>query len=570
MKRTHKLLAVLLAVALIVLPACSKSDSGTDGNTGSDNTSKTNEGGESSANTGGNGEEPVKDPMARYAETVTFSTGIAVKQDPKLPEGATYENNALTKYIEDKLNVKRSIAWQVSADTPNAFRDKVSIAIASNDIPDVLVLDNQEQLRKLVENDMIEDLTSVYNDYASEEIKGYYEQAARNPLDAVTFDGKIMAIPDVQNQSDGMQLVWIRQDWLDKLKLPGPQTFDDLVAINKAFVEQDPDGNGKKDTFGIQLGQDPRNDALFNAQNAYTKIWVKGEDGSVTFGGIQPEAKAALARFAELYKAGLLDKEFAVKDFGKVTENVANGKQGIFDFPWWAPWWPLQDTLKNNSAAEWKPYALKDKNGVFVGTAGAVSTHFVVVKKGYAHPEAVMKILNLTNDYQHYRNKELLDLRSKPAAEGGYKEADPFAWPVFIYQGYTDPMPRFYVNINKVLTGEAGVETLNAEEKGDYDLEMKFQAEGKKDLAAWATHVSKLEACKLLATEKQNQVYSEFTGTTDTMAKKWSTLEDMQKQAYLKIIMGQEPVDYFDIFVKDWKAQGGEQIIKEINEQLNS
>lgn len=40
----------------------------------------------------------------------------------------------------------------------------------------------------------------------------------------------------------------------------------------------------------------------------------------------------------------------------------------------------------------------------------------------------------------------------------------------------------------------------------------------------------------------------------------------MEKQVYTNIIYGNESIDAFDKFVEDWKAQGGEQITKEINE----
>ena len=42
----------------------------------------------------------------------------------------------------------------------------------------------------------------------------------------------------------------IRKDWLDKLGLKVPTTTDELMAVMKAFTFNDPDGNGKADTYG--------------------------------------------------------------------------------------------------------------------------------------------------------------------------------------------------------------------------------------------------------------------------------------------------------------------------------
>jgi putative aldouronate transport system substrate-binding protein len=43
----------------------------------------------------------------------------------------------------------------------------------------------------------------------------------------------------------------IRKDWLDKLGLKAPTNLDELMVVAKAFTENDPDGNGKKDTYGF-------------------------------------------------------------------------------------------------------------------------------------------------------------------------------------------------------------------------------------------------------------------------------------------------------------------------------
>ena len=39
----------------------------------------------------------------------------------------------------------------------------------------------------------------------------------------------------------------------------------------------------------------------------------------------------------------------------------------------------------------------------------------------------------------------------------------------------------------------------------------------------------------------------------------------MEKQTYTNIIYGNEPIEAFDTFVEEWKAQGGDQITEEVN-----
>jgi multiple sugar transport system substrate-binding protein len=45
----------------------------------------------------------------------------------------------------------------------------------------------------------------------------------------------------------------VRKDWLDKLGLQPPKTWDDLAKVAQAFTAQDPDGDGKKDTYGLAV-----------------------------------------------------------------------------------------------------------------------------------------------------------------------------------------------------------------------------------------------------------------------------------------------------------------------------
>ena len=57
-----------------------------------------------------------------------------------------------------------------------------------------------------------------------------------------------------------------------------------------------------------------------------------------------------------------------------------------------------------------------------------------------------------------------------------------------------------------------------------------------------------------------------YPATTTTMSMNWSSLEDLENQMLLKIIMGEENIDAFDDFVKSWNSMGGEQITREVND----
>jgi len=52
---------------------------------------------------------------------------------------------------------------------------------------------------------------------------------------------------------------------------------------------------------------------------------------------------------------------------------------------------------------------------------------------------------------------------------------------------------------------------------------------------------------------------------TPTMLERWALLQKLESEAFVKIIAGAEPIDYFDRFVEDWFANGGTEITAEVN-----
>lgn len=63
-------------------------------------------------------------------------------------------------------------------------------------------------------------------------------------------------------------------------------------------------------------------------------------------------------------------------------------------------------------------------------------------------------------------------------------------------------------------------------------------------------------------------MFSVTYNQTPTMETKWANLKKLEDETVLKIILGQAPIDSFDKFVKDWKAQGGDEITAEVAELL--
>ncbi|MCJ8013632.1 extracellular solute-binding protein [Paenibacillus sp. KQZ6P-2] len=504
------------------------------------------------------------DPYGKYDQSVSLKIAKAYNtKDLNLPNGDTVENNEYIRYVEKKLNVKVTEAWQV--ETSDAYNQKIGVSIAGRDLPDAFIV-NEQQLKQLVAADLIEDLTDAYKNNANDYIRGLYDSYDNRVLGRATFNGKLMALPSTQIGQQ-FNIVWIRQDWLDTLGLKPPQTLDDLVNIAKTFIDKDASGKGTVGMTGIpQLagwnavhGFDP----ILGALNAYKSQWIKDASGNIVYSSTLPEMKTALGKLHDLYAQGIIDKEFAVRK--DPNELVANNKVGIVFGPWWIPYSPLPDSLKNDPKAEWKPFlAPLDENGKFNVPDQDPTGSFLVVRKGYEHPEAVVRVLNVEYDGIRQFDPEAKDIyKDVPGIAGNWA-----LWPFTLQVGPEDTVYQTHLELKKAIDAKEP-SSLNAELKLYYDDYMKNQENPKKDLNAWSNAMSRMDGSALMGSDKINVKRNVFFGKTKTMGTKWAVLQKLESETFLKIIMGDAPLDSFDSFVTQWNNLGGKQIIEEIGQELN-
>lgn len=133
-------------------------------------------------------------PYGAYPELVTYTLGqMSGANNSNLPEGDTYEDNAYTRYLRKMLNIQNDNIYMESEDRYSEF---VNIIVKDQTLPDILVVSDRETLKELVDNDLIEDLTEVYEKCTSPRIKEMYGSYGGELLEAGKFDGKLMAVPE--------------------------------------------------------------------------------------------------------------------------------------------------------------------------------------------------------------------------------------------------------------------------------------------------------------------------------------------------------------------------------------
>ena len=511
-------------------------------------------------------------PYGKYPEQLTYTLGkLSGANNSNLPDGETYENNAYTRLLNERLNVQNQDVFEAMDEQ---YTDNVTMVIAQNDLPDVMIVEDLDELQYLVDNDMIADLTDSYNNCMSDTIKNIYGSYGRDILDVVTFDGKIMAIPET-NISDGPNLIWLRKDWMDALGLSAPRTLSDVEEIIRQFKEKDPGHNGEGNTVGLVCdtslcggcgySSEYTLDIIFAAYGAFPKQWIYDEDGNVVYGSVQPEAKEALAHIHELYKEGILDQDFLMRTSSNLIELIVDGQCGSFFGPWWAPNNPLMQAVEQNKDAEWQPYLIAtEESGLTSYHTQNPSGKYIVVRKGYEYPEIACKIVSVLFDYLRYNdrdNQEIVDY---------YKEnVDPTARPFAINVDYNNALQICYGELNHVFAGDKSADDLNVLEYSYYEACESYLKDAENASAEdWAAYTSRITACKILNDGRTNKVESLYFGETETMVTDWWSLENLESDTYLKIVTGESSLDEFDRFVENWYQNGGETITKEVRAEI--
>ena len=521
-------------------------------------------------------EEARTTPFGAYPETIEYTLGkMTSVNNSNMPENDTYTDNAYTRYIKSVINVQNVDVFEAN---DSQYDTNVSMVISMGSLPDIMVVSSQDEVEQLEEAGLIEDLTESYNNCISDRIRKMYESYGDSLKDMVTYDGKIMALPET-NITDGPNLVWLRKDWMDKLGLSEPHTIDDVVNIVKHFISEDPgnngvDASGKPNTVGLAVDTDVTGecgyssefllDIIFACFGAYPKQWIMNDDGEIVYGSVTNEAKEALSYISSLYNQGVIDNDFLLRTSTNICELIENGLCGSFFGPWWAPNNPLANAVSRNPDADWQPYLIAtDSDGTTSYHSQNPCYKYVVVRKGYEHPEIAAKMISVMFD------KVRFDCTDSEEFKNYYQlNVEPTARPLSINVDYNNALSICYRNIDATISGRKNPDSLELLERSFYDACSEYIKNANKTSTQWAAYMSRIKACSLIAQDNIKVVDSLYFKTTDTMKSHWWRLKAKEKEAYLKIISGEEDISYFDTFVKEWNEQGGQTITSEVSESM--
>lgn len=508
----------------------------------------------------------------KYDPEVTITTAWGIDPELKFKNGESMENNVATKWAKEKFGINIKSLWSVT-DTNGAFATKLRLAMSSGqEMPDVVTVGDNLLAQDLIDSGMYQEVGPLFDKYASDTWKKAMEQDP-NVWNQYSRDGKRMGIPVLDYAYNNDYLLWIRQDWLDKLNMKAPKTVDELEAVMEAFKNNNPDGLAPDKVTPLSIGfktsmntwmGDPS--WIFGAYGTLPFQWNLGADGKLEYGSINPGMKQGLAKLSEWLKKGYIPQEAALWDENKTAEPAVAGTAGIIPGPYWMSGWPLSDTVKNVPSAVWKPIEIP------VGPEGKAMRHgtqfvngVVLIKKDMEHPEAFFT-------YENYLFDNYADPAPGSPYDNGLFEKYDYQLDADGKQMPIDQIEGGYVNVVRYLLVRDGARIPDAQMKALLNLADGKEPETKLEKDVAVNYGKETPAAaKVLLGQKEISFKNMFTGpTTTTMKSKLDYLNKIENQAFNEIIYGKNPVDAFDTFVQTWKSGGGDQITQEVNEWYES
>lgn len=448
------------------------------------------------------------------------------------------------KYIEEKFNVKLK---NIRIDRTN-WKDQLNVFLASGEVPDVWLLWGVADVSTYSKQELLSELPV-------EEIKANIPDLAhfvdeKNPAawNDGLIDGKSYGIPITFLDGAYPNLPYYNENWLKAIGYDEPpKTLAEFEDVMYKFRNNDPDGNGKKDTYGITgkgAGNIPDSfQSVFGAFDIAPGYWGLNEAGDLQFGLTTEQSRQALKVLNKWFKDGIIDPEFITADGKK--EEFANGLVGVtHDF--WNYHRPSVQEQEKQTKSNYFPRvagkALANEGYVGHVTAQGITSNYfgmgIDVEKTPGKREKIWEILNaMYSDVEtmtflsfgeegvHYDVVDGLPVKKPETADqlknmgiGAYYGLLPGRAPKF------EPMRLPQVDLD----WREGVTA---------DVPMLF-----------------------------NLVKFNLPSSGN-----YPDLQSLEKQYFIKFITGEVDLDSgFDKFVEEWKKAGGEVLTKEANEIYKS
>lgn len=487
----------------------------------------------------------------------------------KYEPGDDINENPMIQLGIDKLNIK--IDYKILGNSYEDYINKIRLALSGADeLPDVIPVYDRGLLSEMIDSGQVKEISTELLTKMPERLKQIYQNYAETFL-PVERAGKVYGLA-ISPALAETQVLFIRQDWLERLDVKAPTNLEEFEQVIAAFSTQDPDGNGKNDTYGFSysgngiystgwLG-DPA--MIFSSMSGkfIPGNWELDAEGKLTYGSLNLGNKKALEKMQEWHQKGWIIPDAALTNDWGAMEQFQEGKVGmVIGRPEYLL--DAQKVMEDDPTAKVKAYpTIVQANGETTYQRAEVNDGWFLFNKDFDAMDTFFNYYDwlydiafgtgdfqygyLENyDYDQVEGQIVFDKEQfEPAKEG--QVFDPTK------AIFTKNMPKIdsmqpYINITEGLAPKTAIE-----------YKAQIAIEKQPEL---------IEAYQIADATKESLSENKFKGAqTPTMKKKWYKLQLLEKQIYTDIIYGKESISSFDTFVEKWYAEGGQEITEEVND----
>ncbi len=283
--------------------------------------------------------------------------------------------------------------------------EAVNLMMATGDFPDLITLDASHFLvRTLIEGGYVYSMDELIEMYEP----GFADEIPEAVRTAGTYDDGVLwgmvglVAPEWKYEGEepydlGNHAYNVRLDIWQELGCPSIATPDDLYNTLKLFKEKYPTMNGKESVGIVGYGTNADGTLLTMGYSFGLKqyISVNESTGVVTSRYEDPNYEEFILYMNKLYREGLLDPEFFVKDTQQQTSTLANN---AFMMPY--VWHTLDDAnalLREENPdsvfVSIPPMSATGEEYAFAGSSLMKGESITLIPKTCSDPEAAMRLI---------------------------------------------------------------------------------------------------------------------------------------------------------------------------------
>ena len=559
---------------------------------------------------GGGDEKPevVDTRYEKFDPPITLTTTRTAGSADQLD---AWKQHPYIVWCEEKLGIIWEAKYVASSNDDHV--QQLTLLANSNDLPDVLA-DGSDIFPELYRGNYLRVIEDDINAYGSPMVKhifNEYKTTLGNDgvANKTNAEGKLYCIPHVLDPTEAgaYETLYIRMDIVEELGYDKPTTIAELEEVMAAYKKAYP----KYYPFLTESVTYGTSSMVFAMHGAYAGWYIPKADGTYTYGSIEPEMKKALATLNSWYKKGWMDPYYYKQNSSDYQTAFVNGKGLLTGGMGWFSNWSQTQLSLNLEEARVEPL------GFLAGPDGKTDYAYytwlptgwpAAISTNCKHPEAVIMEMNelyesvMRNDTamrEKFGNKYPITVVQEPmnkdaVADGSdiarynYSEAE--IGPGFFNEGTnTSQSPvgvHLYGDSTVNSTSNSSKAVLEILQKNELDLEATAkELEGGAYAAYFSSLLretegfgqdfailSKLLNLKMLGENiASGRIRHVMTGQDYENAglqavKDYGTdLSKMEKEYFHAIVRGERPLDDWDQFVASWKAQGGQDILDQIN-----